>query len=134
MRSNFERLVASELDLAGIDYEYEPFLLQYLLRMRSGVCGSCGESHAVFSERWYLPDFVVGKDIIEAKGRFTSRDRTKMLAVVEGHPEYRVRMWFLYDNKLNKNSKTRYSDWCEKHNICYHVGKTPPPWLKELKK
>lgn len=129
MRSNFERVCASELLLMGVSFEYEPIELEFHSRVRSGTCNDCGGTNVV-KVRWYTPDFVIEdkKIIIEAKGKFTAENRTKMLDVVRDHPEWDIRMWFMYDNKLSKKSTIRYSDWCIKHGITYHVGKEAPPW------
>jgi len=128
-RSNFERVCASELMLMGIEYEYEPFDLEYFSKVRGGECNDCG-GHDVEKVRWYCPDFWVPdhQTVIEAKGKFTSENRTKMLDVIKAHPEIDFRMWFMYDNKLTKKSTVRYSDWCKTHGITYHVGKEAPPW------
>lgn len=129
MRSNFERVCASELLLMGVDFDYESIELEFHSRVRGGECEDCG-STSVHKVRWYTPDFVIEKKkvIIEAKGKFTSENRSKMLDVIRDHPEWDIRMWFMYDNKLTKKSTIRYSDWCERHNITYHCGKEAPPW------
>jgi hypothetical protein len=129
MRSNFERTCASELMLMGVSFEYESIEMEFHSRVRSGTCNECGGTDVV-KIRWYTPDFVLEdkKIIIEAKGKFTAENRTKMLDVIRDHPEWDIRMWFMYDNKLAKKSKIRYSDWCKKHGITYHCGKEAPPW------
>lgn len=83
----------------------------------------------------YVPDWVLPNGIIiEAKGRFTAVDRAKHLLVREQHPELDIRMVFAYDNKIHKNSNTRYSDWCDKHGIIYAFKKVPQEWIDEPKK
>ncbi len=128
-RSNFEAYCAELLDEAGDKFEYEPFQLEYYSSVRGGECGDCG-SRKVHKIRWYTPDFYIPnqKIVIECKGKFTSENRTKMLDVIASWPELDIRMWFMYDNKLTKKSKVRYSDWCRKHGITYHVGKEYPKW------
>lgn len=122
-------MCASELLVAGVTFEYEPFQLEYFSKVRGGECHECG-GRDVCKTRWYLPDFYVPKNeiIIEAKGRFDGANRTKMLDVIEYWPQYDIRMWFMYNNKLTKKSTVRYSDWCDRHGITYHVGKELPPW------
>jgi len=129
-RSNFEKLCADELTNARVKFEYEPFQLEYFSKVRGGECEECG-SRKVHKTRWYTPDFYVprNKIIIEAKGKFMSANRTKMLDVIDAWPKYDIRMWFMYDNKLTKKSTVRYSDWCRRHGITYHVGKELPPWV-----
>lgn len=71
---------------------------------------------------------------IEVKGYFDPAARQKMLYVMESNPDADVRMVFQVDNKLHKLRETRYSDWCKKHNIKYHIGlRLPDEWLEELK-
>ena len=82
----------------------------------------------------YLPDFTVvtrsGKTIhIETKGWFRPEDRVKMRAVKESNPGVDIRLVFPSNNKLNKGSKMRYSDWCEKYNYTYAVGAIPMEWF-----
>ena len=128
-RSNFEKVCASELLVAGITFEYEPFQLEYYSKVRGGECEDCG-SKIVHKYRWYTPDFWIPSKsmVIEAKGKFTSENRTKMLDIIEAWPDLDIRMWFMYDNKLSKKSKVRYSDWAERHGVAYHCGKELPSW------
>jgi len=51
------------------------------------------------------------KIYIEAKGRFTSSDRTKMLRVKELHPDKDIRLVFMQDNYLTKRKIKRYTEW-----------------------
>ncbi len=83
----------------------------------------------------YIADFTIGtRDgrtiYVETKGWFRPQDRTKMRAVKEANPTADIRMVFPQDNKLNKTSKMRYSDWCEKYGIRYHVGPVPREWFE----
>jgi hypothetical protein len=92
----------------------------------------------------YKPDFVLPNGIIvEVKGRFTSLDRAKHKLVKKHHPELDIRFVFGWNNKLNKSSLTRYSDWCDQHGFKYAIVATynkkilasvPQAWLKEPKK
>lgn len=132
MRSKFERRIAKALKDEGIPFEYESIQLEYYKNIRSSHCLDC-ESRNIAVSRWYTPDFVLknGDLIIETKGRFTSSDRTKMLAVMEDHPDLDIRMVFMRDNKLSKSSDTKYSEWCEKHGIKYAIGHIPKEWTDE---
>lgn len=133
MRSNFEKTVASEIMLAGVTYEYEPFQLEYYSKQRSCVCEDCGCT-IVYKRRWYTPDFWIPKHdlVIEAKGKFTAANRAKMLDVIRDWPDIEFVMWFMANNKINKASTTRYTDWCDSNGIKYHVGKEAPEWLSKL--
>ena len=84
-------------------------------------------------ERTYIPDFVCnskkGFFFIEVKGYLRPEDRTKMLAAIEANPGLDLRLVFSKDNVLRKGSKTKYSDWCKKHNIQYAIGSVPKEWI-----
>jgi len=130
-RSNFERSVACNLRKRGIKFKYEPFKMVYYLKKRGGYCRNCG-SKDVTEKHYYTPDFVLGNGvIIEAKGRFTSAQRTKMREVVAANPDKDVRMLFMKNNWITKKKKHKYSDWCEKNGIKYAFMKVPKEWAKE---
>jgi len=80
----------------------------------------------------YTPDFVLPNGVVvETKGRWDARDRLFATAMVTQHGTTDYRLLFGADNKLSKNSKTRYSDWCEKNGVKFAVGKTiPEEWCK----
>lgn len=83
--------------------------------------------------RTYTPDFILPNGIIvEVKGRFTSDDRRKHLAVKKQHPNLDIRFVFESSRrKLSKGAKTTYGQWCEKHNFQYHDRIIPQEWLNE---
>jgi len=88
-----------------------------------------------FIEHKYIPDFTVEfKDgrimYIEAKGWLRSEDRSKMIAVKRANPELDIRILFQNDNKLNKNSKSRYSDWANKNGFPFALKNIPEDWLE----
>lgn len=114
-RSGFELKVAGRLDELKADYEYEP---------KSAVL-----EYTVNEKRKYLPDFVVGDIVIECKGRLTAADRKKLKLVKEQHPGLDIRLVFQYNNKLNPRSKTRYSDWAEKHGFPWALRVVPKEWF-----
>lgn len=121
-----------------LSFDYEDRKYVYNLRPSGAKCLQCRSSDVAVG-RHYSPDFTIfprGKLvktyfwILEAKGKFTSKDRTKMLAVVKDNPTVVFRMMFMRDNRLNKNSEVYYSDWCKKHDIEYVVGLSiPREWL-----
>ena len=115
MRSRLEAALASHMEAKGLPFEYEP-----------------KDAHLDYVKS-YVPDFRLPNGIlIEAKGFFSSEDRTKMLQVKRANPMADIRMVFKRDNKLNKKSPTRYSQWCERHGFKYHIGTTPPEsWWTE---
>jgi len=109
--------VAQQLDAAGVAYVYEP------------EDGKIEFDPPPVKKRTYLPDFVLENGvIIEVKGRFDSKDRTKHLLIKAQHPELDIRFLFQYDNTLVRNGKLRYSDWCDKHGFLYALGEVPEDW------
>ncbi len=92
--------------------------------------------YAVQMFRLYKPDFVLNNGIIiEAKGWFKAKDRVKHLLIQEQYPELDIR--FLFQNAynvINKGSKTRYCDWCDKYGFKWTNKEIPKKWLTEKKK
>lgn len=116
-RSQFEKDFALHLYRLGVEFSYESEVIPYTI------------------EHEYNPDFKIGNLIIETKGLFNQADRAKHLAVKRQHPELDIRIVFQRDNKINNKSKTRYSDWCKKHDFIYHIGDgIPEQWLSDVSK
>ena len=69
----------------------------------------------------YYPDFTMSDTVyIEGKGYFDSEDRAKHLLIKEQHPDKTIRFVFYNSkNKIHRQSKTTYADWCEKHGFQY---------------
>ena len=103
------------MEWAGVEYQYEPCYIPYLLQCR------------------YLVDYVLANGIlIEAKGHFTSADRRKMRAVKAAHPDLEIRMVFgRAQNKLNKTSRTTYAKWCETKGFPWANKSIPAEWHRE---
>lgn len=119
-RSIFEATIAQQLEDAGIKFEYEREAIIYVQPAQT---------------RKYNPDFFLPNGIIiEGKGNWSIDDRKKMVNVIEQNPKLDIRMLFQHDNKLNRNAKMRYSEWCEKRGITYAVGAVPDEWIKEATK
>ena len=118
-RSKYEEDVCSRLDKAKILFDYETINLYY----------------QVTEQRKYIPDVILPNGIIvELKGRFTAKDRKKMLLVMNQHPDLDIRMVFMRpNNKLNKHSRTTYAQWCDKNNIKWANKYIPEQWIKEKK-
>lgn len=60
-----------------------------------------------------------------------------MSLVIEQNPDLDIRLLFMLNNTLTKQSKTTYTDWCEKRSIKCAVsreGEVPAAWLKEKKR
>lgn len=81
----------------------------------------------------YFPDWQLPNGrFLEGKGRFTSADRTKMLAVKSAHPDVDIRIVFMNPNvKLSKISKTTYGAWATKNGFIWcHGPKVPKSWFR----
>lgn len=121
-RSGFEHRVGERLTALGYKWKHEPYRMPYHDGVVGGQCGDCG-SKKVLKKRHYLPDYVLEDGTIcEAKGRFTSSDRTKMLAIQEAYSTSRIVLIFQRNDWLSKKHTGRYSDWCDKHNYEYRIG------------
>jgi hypothetical protein len=119
-RSHFEFEIAKQAEKDSIRVKYEP-----------------EESRVAWvpKVKTYTPDFVLDNGIIvEAKGRLTVHDRSKHLLVKEQHPELDIRFVFQYNNPITKGSKTRYTDWAEKHSFKWAMSTIPKEWAKEKKR
>ena len=113
-RSKYEEDVCGRLDKAKIPFDYETINLHY----------------QVTEQRKYIPDVILPNGIIiELKGRFTAKDRKKMLLVINQHPDLDIRMVFQNDGWTTKLKKQKYSEWCIKRKIKYCIGKIPKEWL-----
>jgi hypothetical protein len=116
-RSGLEVQLASQLDKAGVKYEYEP---------QQGKI-----DYIKHEEKKYVPDFVLANGVIvEAKGEFTSKDRKKHLLIQEQHPKLDIRFVFSNPNqRIGKGSNTTYAMWCERHGFQYAKAFIPDKWL-----
>jgi len=133
-RSQYEAGVARALDKTGhvFGYEAQTYPLE-VTATRGHRCTDCGLKNILRKTR-YTPDFHIDRRgvplIVETKGKFTGRDRRIALAFREQYPDVDYRLCFQRDNLLSKASKTRYTEWCRKHEIVCHVGPTvPSTWL-----
>ena len=116
-RSGLEEQVAKLLEGLGVTYDYESTRVPYTI------------------QHHYSPDFILPNHVLlETKGYWDAKDRRKILAVKKDNPYLDLRMVFQSPyNKINKNSKTTYAKWCEKHDIpwtSYH--NIPLEWLISL--
>ncbi len=129
-RSGFELKLATQLESDGVDFTYEEYSYEYDDKAPPGyVCVDCAGT-TLYKSRTYTPDFLLTKTniTIEAKGKFTAKERKKMLQVRSDHPDLDLRLVFMRDNKLSKMSKTKYSEWAQKNDFIYGVGSIPKEW------
>ena len=104
LKSKFEKRFYEEITRRGLDFDYEADSLGYRLDLS------------------YKPDWKVHDGLyLETKGKFDYSERRKMLAVREANPDKEVRMVFMRNQKLGKNSKMTYGEWCDKHGIKWSV-------------
>jgi hypothetical protein len=86
----------------------------------------------------YTTDFTIERKdgttiYIEAKGlgrAFDHKARQKMIAVKQQHPDRDIRIVFMRDGPLQKNSKMRASDWAVKYKFPFAVGTVPKEWFE----
>lgn len=118
LRSGFEKKIAKILTDREIPFGYESVRIPYTVPE---------------SKHYYTPDFELPNGvIIEAKGIFDRIARAKMALVLEQNPDRDIRILFMRNNKVNKNSKMTYGDWCTKRGIKWAVslaGEIPEEWL-----
>ena len=115
-RSGLENLIRQQLEQTGVVYRYEPGRIEYKV-----------------APRHYTPDFVLNNGIvIETKGFFVPKDRTKHIALKQQYPHLDLRFVFQNPGKrLSKTSKTTYAAWCEKNGFLYATKSIPQTWLDE---
>lgn len=117
-RSKFEERIFQNGDGRKLDYEPADATLDYNTPAR------------------YLPDFRIKRNgiLVESKGYFSSRDRSKMLRVKEDNPGYDIRFLFQRaNNRLTKSKRSMtYGDWATKHGFVWAEGdKIPEEWYNE---
>jgi Phage endonuclease I len=118
-RSLFEKHVADWMYDRKIIYGYETIRLPYFLRERNKVvCPNCGPVFG-HSCHIYKPDFDIPKSgaVIECKGKLTSVDRTKLLAIRKEYPELNLYLLFQRNNPVKKGGTKRYLDWAMEAGI-----------------
>ncbi len=135
-RSKFEEKLGAFLDGSKVPFTYETETYQIQVAVPGVKCQGCGETKNILRATRYTPDFFLPKWVIEAKGRFTGRDRKRVMALLaskDWNAKAKGRtfgMLFMRDNALSKTSKTRYSDWCTTWGVPYAIGTFKQEWLK----
>ena len=121
-RSGLEVTVGKQLTAEGVSWDYEPFRIPYMPQRVQN----------------YTPDFIIrgnnGNELlIETKGRFVAKDRTKHLLLKDQYPDMDLRFVFSNPNqKLYKGSRTTYGQWCDKYGFQYAKGTIPREWFIEF--
>lgn len=83
--------------------------------------------------RGYTPDFILPNGIaIEVKGWFTGKDRAKMLAVKQHHPNLDLRLILASPRQFTtQKRKMTQAQWCDKHGFKWAEMSVPATWLIE---
>ena len=117
-RSGLEERLAKQLESLGVSFGYETFTINYLRPAKNSR---------------YTPDFTLPNGIIiEAKGRFLTKDRQKHLQVESQYPKLDIRFVFSNPNqRISKISKTTYAKWCETNGFKYAKERIPKEWIAE---
>lgn len=115
-KSGLEETISTQIEGRGIVVQYETEKIGYVIPT---------------SNHTYNPDFKLPNGIfVETKGRFVASDRKKHLLVKLQHPELDIRFVFSNsNNKITKNSKTTYGDWCVKNGYKYADKIIPEDWF-----
>jgi hypothetical protein len=120
-RSGLEEDLAESLKARGVKYTYEETKIRYIQPA---------------TEHQYTADFELENGIIiESKGRFLVADRKKHLLIKRQQPHLDIR--FVFSNskqKISKNSRTTYADWCNKNGFLYADKEIPDSWIKERRR
>lgn len=126
-RSGFERKIRAFLLQNKIPFEYESLKFDLTLPVANHRCSGCGSQNIIRRVK-YTPDFLLKamSIVVESKGKFTARDRKIALAMQREYPGVHYVLVFQRDNWLSKLKNQRYSEWCMKHSIEYHVGHDLP--------
>ena len=107
-RSGLEKVIGLLFQQGGVEAAHEAEVLTYIQPAQ---------------KRRYTVDFTLKAApslIVEAKGRFTSQDRKKMLLIKEQYPDRQIVMVFgNARNRLSKISGTTYGDWCDRNGIAW---------------
>ena len=108
--------ISTQIEGRGIDVKYESEKIPYIIPA---------------SNHTYNPDFKLPNGIfVETKGRFVAADRKKHLLVKSQNPHLDIRFVFSNsNNKITKNSKTTYGDWCVKNGYKYADKIIPEDWF-----
>lgn len=117
-RSGLERRIARQLEGEGVGFDYESFKIPFIQPQKL---------------RRYTPDFILPSAIIiEAKGRWSTKDRQKFQMISETYPDLDVRFVFSRSSQtISKRSSTTYADYCESNGWLFAEKRVPLAWLEE---
>lgn len=117
-RSGLEEAIGAQLKALGASFQFEAVTIPFTQPIKP---------------RKYTPDFVLANGVVvESKGRFLTADRQKHLMVKTQHPDLDIR--FVFSNpeqRISKQSRTTYADWCRKNGFAFAKGTIPVHWVME---
>lgn len=117
-RSGLEQTISKRLEDLGVKFGYEDTKLSYTVPAK---------------EHKYTPDFTISPTkFLETKGIWSAEDRKKHLLLKEQQPDMNILLIFQNPrNKIARQSKTTYADFCDKHELPYISvdDEIPPEWL-----
>jgi hypothetical protein len=126
-RSGYESTLVQQLT---IPFEYEAESFKLTIPVRGHKCTRCGTGTDVVRVVSYTPDFFLETGwIVEAKGKFTPKDRKLALAFKEQYPDRKYALSFQRDNYLTKKRSMRYSEWASKNDIPWVIGGFRQEWV-----
>ena len=113
-RSGYESRLSAAILREDPEATYESFRIPYIKKPAT-----------------YTPDYFLSNGvIIEAKGWFTSEDRTKHLLVQKQHPPLDIR--FVFENAhAMATEKLTCAEWAEKHGFKWAHKSVPRGWYLE---
>lgn len=114
-KSGFERTVAANLSMRGVNFVYEGKELPYTL---TGT---------------YHPDLELVDHgiLVELKGLLDRESKRKMAAVRRQYPDLDLRFLFMDGNKKIPGSKQTHGVWAEKNGFLWAEREIPQEWLNE---
>lgn len=122
-KSQLENNNAEILNKLGVDWEYEPITVTYLVPAKVHK---------------YTPDFVLtnaSHDVmfIETKGYLDDDERKKFKHVRAAHPTTDIRFVFAnWLTRISPKSKTTYKQWAEKLGFLCANKTIPKTWILEF--
>ena len=119
-RSKFEEQIAKWFDSKGIEYDYEPCKLKYIVP----------ESYHTYTPDWSLKQNSI---YYESKGKLDALTRKKLINIRDSNPGITIRIIFQNASvKLRKNAKMTYGEWATKNKFewCDWRKGIPKKWLK----
>lgn len=129
-RSGGEKIIADQLEAAGLPVNHEKLKLKYNIPAK---------------DHTYNPDFHHGNIVIEFKGGFgygpnkqrgdPTKERQKLVFVRDQHPEIDLRIIFQRaSTKIRKGSPTSYGMWATANGFLWADKSTiPPQWIEDMK-